>query len=245
MIFKEAISLLYQSHLFGAEFNDKNMTLKYKYFKPGRMEPPQVVSTCISPNVLGFVQNFRIDIEDWNCASSPGTVLKALVKVCSKLQDNTQLQNLDINITFMSYFDDVNTMAYAMEPIKTLRGIRNPSIAVYGHENAKRTEPRWDLTDEYLSYLQQLLMSPHGTPCISAYEIAVFEDLFEPLESADNTIDSTELADLSTDTTLQELEYLKTMYNTEDRTALHGGMPGRWKVWLELTDPDQDGDLFD
>lgn len=197
----------------------------------------------MSPDVLGFVRNLRIDIENLDYESGPGTILKVIVKLCGKLKDNTQLQNLNINIIFLSHFQDIDVMAYAIEPIKTLRGIRNPNIVVYGHDNDDFREPRWDLTDEYLSYLQQLLMSPHGTPCISADGITVFED-FESLDLADD-IDSTELADPSTDTAHEESEYLTTVYNTDDGTALHGGMPERWKIWLEHTDPDQYGDLLD
>ncbi len=130
-------------------------------------------------------------------------------------------------------------MARLIEPIKMLRGIRDPNVTVYGFQRYISNEPRWDLTEEYADYLRQLLMSPHGTPGISDDGIEVFEDFFASPELATNSIDPNEVTDLSVDPDVEEAmiaEYLQDVYNTKDRAALQGSLTGdpEWSTWTSF-----------
>lgn len=186
-IFKEIFPLLYQENPFGVEFGDEIETAQYKYFKPRSNDPYKPIYAHMSLDILDFVRTLQIKIEYMDWQTGPGTILRVLVQLCSKLRRNTQLQNLDIKITFVSHSHDIDVMAYVIEPIKTLRGIRNPNIFVDGHDyDINNLGLRWDLSDEYRDYLHQLVMSPHGAPCVSGDGITVFDDFYEEVESEDD-----------------------------------------------------------
>jgi hypothetical protein len=167
-------------------------------------------SLTVILNFFGLIQNLQICFtnkpDKYHLESRYDFKLRSenlqrdILQLCSNLRESAQLRYLDISIHFICEFEDIDEMATVIEPIKVLRGIQNPNITVYGYQWGQTREPRWDLTEEYANYLEQLLMSPHGTIVLSAYGIRVFEDSFEPSESADENIDPGELADLSVDT---------------------------------------------
>ncbi|KFY92277.1 hypothetical protein V498_05060 [Pseudogymnoascus sp. VKM F-4517 (FW-2822)] len=187
MIFKETFPLLYQHNPFGVEFGDRLETAQYKYYKPRSNDPYKPIYAHMSLDILHFVRNLEIKIEYMDWQTGPGTILRLLVQLCNKLRRNIQLQNLDINITFVSHSYDIDVMAYVIGPIKTLRGVRNPNIFVDGYDHTiDRIGVRWDLTDEYRDYLHQLVMGPHGAPCVSEDGITMFDDFYEEVELEDD-----------------------------------------------------------
>lgn len=153
-------------------------------------------------NVFRLIQNLELNFTDegilWqsktvgDLSDSKGRLLWNISQMCGNLRDSFQLQYLDITLSFRCMFEDIESMARLLEPIKELRGINDSNITVFGYESSdlsllsaswyQNSEPRWGLTDEFTGYLQSLLMSPHGTPTPPSDGLEVFADDHEGLE---------------------------------------------------------------
>jgi hypothetical protein len=244
-IYEETAATLYESQLFGITFDTGLDVFEYRHMKPGDMAPHG--GSRIEIVSLDRLKNLHIYFKSVHPGTGPKRLQKGILQLCNCLRSSARLQYLDINIEFMCEFNDIEDMSRLLDPIKMLRGISDTEITVYGYQFERGEEPRWDLTDEYSTYLQQQLMSPHDAPTPSDDGIPVFEDLFEPPDLEDDsrdpsdkvtfqTVDPRQRSTVSTEDDVRISLYLRDVYNTTDRMALHGNMPERWQVWLALTD---------
>jgi len=208
-IHNEVVPILYESEVFGislgyeVSFDGDEETVEwldpvfYRQTALGR----QTINR-LPHNVFRLIQNLQLNFTNegilWqhepilNISASTDRLLQNVIQTCANLQDSIQLRQLDITLSFCCMFNDIDSMARLLEPIKKLRNIKDLNITVCGYESSvtnpliisytRHEEPRWGLTDEYTGYLQSLLMSPHGTPTPPSDGLEVFEDDYEELE---------------------------------------------------------------
>lgn len=264
-IYSEVVSLLYRSEVFGIsmgyvrpDYGDEEGPVEWidPFFYRQTAFDQQVINH-LPYNALHLIENLELNFTNDTMRWSNETefpfvmcndiFLSAVTQICTLLKDSDQIQYLDINLTFGCKFGDIDYMARLLEPIKMLRGIRDPNITVYGYQNGQIQdgwpphEPRWGLTDEFTEYLQELLMSPHNTPTPSSHGLPVFRDCYQnsELNSTESEISIDELRDAQAASSLfwpsigqNSRNYLRDVYVTEEVDALEGGMPERWQMLL-------------
>lgn len=265
-IHNEVVPLLYESEVFGISLGwevsrdgyEKNVDwldpIFYRQTNFGR----QTV-TRLPHNAFRLIQNLELNFTDegrvWHTKitsdffGNTNRLLRSIGQICANLEDSIQLNRLNINLSFCCRFNDIDYMTRLLEPIKKLRGIGDPNITVYGYQFSDiinpippQEEPRWGLTDEFAEYLEQLLMSPHGTRTLPSDELEVFEDDYVGFDQEEyhpwNEVGWQNIGNITIPTDEAQTDdqfmkrYLRDVYGTEDIEALHGGMPERWQVWL-------------
>jgi hypothetical protein len=262
-IHNEVVPLLYKSEIFGislgyeAPFDgvEENVEWLDPVFYRQTTFGRQTI-TRLPHNAFRLIQNLELNFTDetmlWkdqsmsNFCASTDRLMQNVSQVCANLQDSVPLQYLDINLCFCCKFSDIDYMARLLEPIKKLRGIKDANITVCGYQFTdidlqysllnQHGELRWGLTDEFTEYLEELLMSPYGTPAPPSDGLEVFDDEYECSEP-DNDIPRNAVGPnywngLPADEEHLMRGYLRDVYGTEDIEALQGGMPERWQVWL-------------
>jgi hypothetical protein len=265
-VYNEAIPFLYASDLFGItcgfkrdHFGENEDEFNVSWIQPSLYRYgclDRLDLTHVPHNALHLIRNLEIDFvnetllyedEDiWDFVSCTERYLHTITQVCTTLKDCVQLQYLDISLSFACKLDDIDYMASLVEPIKLLRGIKDPNVTVLGYQYGRDLdfnetigpEPRWHLTSEFKHYLEQLLVSPHGTPSPPIDGPEVFLDSYEasevdPRELVLEETNPKEPEDAFVDDDAELMSnYLRDVYGTDDQEALHGGLPVRWQIWL-------------
>jgi hypothetical protein len=204
-IHNEIIPLLYESEIFGisvgynvsweepGKHNEWEDPVFYRQTTFG-----QQTITRLPHNAFHLIQNLELNFTDegrvWQnkpilASGTTDKFLHHMHQVCANLHNFVQLQRLDINLNFCCKIENLDSFALLLEPIKKLRGIENPTINACGYQitdvvnlipPAKfHHEPRFTLTDEFNDYLEELLMSPHGTPAPPCDDLEVFNDDYD------------------------------------------------------------------
>jgi hypothetical protein len=264
-IYNEAIPFLYASDFFSIICGYINVALEHeqhgmtlvKWIDPvlcRHTNLDRVDIDCVPHNALQLIKNLKVDFvnlalqyedkDDWDFVSCTAKFLRVIQQVCTILKYCVQLQYLEIDLSFTCTLGDIELMASLIEPIKLLRGIKEPSVTIFGFQydryfNEYGGEPRWHLTDEFEDYLEHLLMSPHGTPTPPSNGIKIFHDSWEMSDldlpgcvKEKMNRDESEKAVANNDAELIP-NYLRDVYGTDDLEALHGGLPDRWQIWLQ------------
>jgi hypothetical protein len=268
-IYNEAVPVLYGSDMFGiqagyaeTDLEAGNVTwLEPTIYRQTTFDQQAIRS--LPHNALHLIQNLEIEFvndtmvypneREWSFIVCTNKFEHIIHQLCTLLKDCTQLNCLDISISFGCKFADIDYMARLVEPIKMLRGIKNPTLTVHGYQYVEGfllpTEPRWHLHHEFEDFLNDLLKSPHGTPTPPSDSLEVFHDSFENEDGDlpgsiprkyvllggvwdDDGDDGDDDAEPYMDTDQEMVNYLQDVYGTDDLEALHGGLPARWQIFL-------------